>query len=186
MPESDAIVIETPRLILRRLTMDDLDDLAVLYADQEVRQFFPDGHDGTLTYAETKEELEWFIDVYYGQYGYGLWATIDKATGAFIGRCGLIPWKLADKPDEVQVEVAYLFDKAYWGQGLGTEAAQAIRDYAFDTLRLERIICMTDPKNTASQNVALKTGFVFEKEHTDKYGRCFLYQLRRPAAEEGR
>jgi len=180
MTDSAAIILETPRLIMRRLNMDDLDALAALYADKEIRQYFPDGSDGTLSYGETREELAWIIDVYYGQYGYGLWATIHKETGAFIGRCGLIPWKLDDQPDVVQVEVAYLLDKAYWRQGLGTEAARAIRDYAFEQLGLERIICMVDPKNAASQKVAANTGFVFEKEHTDKYGLCYLYALSKP------
>ena len=180
MPEMDETILETPRLRLRKLTLDDLEPLAALYADKEIRQYFPDGTDGTLTYAETKEEIEWIIDVYYGQYGYGLWATIHKETGAFIGRCGLIPWKLDDQPDVVQVEVAYLLDKPYWRQGLGTEAARAIRDYAFETLGLERIICMVDPQNAASQKVAANTGFVFEKEYTDKYGLCYIYALSRP------
>ena len=54
------IVLETQRLILRRLTLDDLDALAELYHDPEVRRYFPEG---TLTREETKEELEWIIDV---------------------------------------------------------------------------------------------------------------------------
>jgi ribosomal-protein-alanine N-acetyltransferase len=182
MPDNETVVLETPRLILRRLTLADLEALAVLYADKEIRRYFPDGTDGTLTYAETKEELEWIIDVYYGQYGYGLWATIHKETGAFIGRCGLIPWKLEDEPDRLQVEVAYLLDKAYWRQGLGTEAACAIRDYAFEQLKLPRLICMVDPKNEASQKVAKNMGFTFERELVDKYGLCYVYSLCRPGA----
>ena len=85
------IVLSTERLLLRPLRMDDLDALAEIYADPQVRRFFPEG---TLTRQETREELEWIIDVYYGRYGYGLWATVLKETGAFIGRCGLLPWKV--------------------------------------------------------------------------------------------
>src|SRR6185436_1818178 len=113
-------ILETKRLLLRTLTMDDLDDLYALYRDANVRKYFPEG---TLTYEETKEELEWIIDVYYGQYGYGLWATIYKETGEFIGRCGLLPWTIENRQE---VEVAYMLTKPYWGQGLATEAAQAI------------------------------------------------------------
>lgn len=180
MTQTADFVLETPRMVLRRLNMDDLDALAALYADKEVRRFFPDGTDGTLTHAETKAELEWIIEKHYGVYGYGTWATIHKETGAFIGRCGLIPWHLEDEPDRLQVEVAYLLDKAYWRQGLGTEAARASRDYAFQTLGLERLICLVDPQNTASQKVAAKTGFVFERQYKDKYGLCYLYALRKP------
>ena len=181
MPQPTDFVLETPRLLLRRLNMNDLDTLATLYADKEIRQFFPDGTDGTLTYAETKEELEWIIAKHYGVYGFGTWATIHKETGALIGRCGLIPWHLEDEPDRLQVEVAYLLDKAYWRHGLGTEAARAIRDYAFNRLGLERLICMVHPQNVASQKVAANTGFVFEKEYVDPTGMCYLYQLMRPA-----
>jgi RimJ/RimL family protein N-acetyltransferase len=81
----DAVVLETERLILRHLTMDDLDALAALYADPEVRCYFPEGK---LTYDETRDALEWIIEVYYDRHGYGLRATLDKETRARIGRCG--------------------------------------------------------------------------------------------------
>ena len=57
---SESNVIETERLALRHLTMDDLDALALIYRDPEVRKYFPEG---TLTYEQTREELEWNIDV---------------------------------------------------------------------------------------------------------------------------
>ena len=60
MPDKQTIIIETNRLILRELTLDDLDALFVLYRDPDIRKYFPDG---TRTYEETKEELEWTIDV---------------------------------------------------------------------------------------------------------------------------
>jgi ribosomal-protein-alanine N-acetyltransferase len=168
-------VLETERLILRRLTMDDLEALAKTYADPQVRQYFPEG---TLTHKETKEELEWIIDVYYGRYGFGLWATIYKEKGEFIGRCGLLPWKVIESrdggialtsagdetigPAGIEVEVAYLLAKEYWGRGLGTEAAQAIVDYSFEQLQMTRLICLFDPENQASRKVAGKVGFTFE------------------------
>lgn len=100
MTDSQTTVLETKRLLLRQLTMDDLDALFVLYRDPDVREYFPEG---TLSYEETKEELEWIIHVYYAKYGFGLWATIHKETGAFIGRCGLLPWTIEQR---AEVEVA--------------------------------------------------------------------------------
>ena len=158
MTEPQTNILETKRLILRRLTIDDLDALYALYRDPEVRKYFPEG---TLTYEETREELVWIIDVYYGRYGYGLWATIYKETGKFIGRCGLIPWKIEQQPE---VEVAFLLDKAYWGQGLATEAAQAIVHYGFEQLQLSRLICLMDPEHLASRHVAEKIGMTLEEE----------------------
>lgn len=165
-------LIETDRLLLRPLTLDDLDPLYALYSDREIRRFFPDGVDGTLTYAETKAELDWIIDQHYGKHGFGTWATLYKDTGAFIGRCGLIPWTLDGRFD---VEVAYLLDKAYWGQGLATEAAQAIVEYAFGPLNLTRLICLVDPGNAASRRVAQKIGMRFEKVMVEADGTPYLF-----------
>jgi RimJ/RimL family protein N-acetyltransferase len=155
---SEANVIETERLTLRRLTMNDLDALAAIYADAEVRKYFPEG---VLTYEQTKEELEWIINVYYGQYGFGLWATMLKETNEFIGRCGLLPWTIDGREE---VEVAYLLAKEHWGRGLGTEAARAILAYGFGELRLSRLICLIDPANEASVKVAMKIGMSLERE----------------------
>ena len=91
----------------------------------------------------------------------GLWATLLKENGAFIGRCGLLPWEIEGRDE---VEVAYLIDKRYWGQGLATEAARAIRNLAFEKLNLSRLICLIDPDNAASQRVAQKIGMSLEKK----------------------
>ena len=176
MIDPQTIILETERLILRPLTLDDLDDLFALYRDPEIRRYFPEG---TLTYEETREELEWIIDFQYGQHGFGLWATIHKETGKFIGRCGLIPWTIEGRSE---VEVAYLLDKAYWGQGLATEAALAIVAYAFEQLQLSRLICLFYPENQASANVARKMGMTFEKEMQDEKGTFMLYSRSRATA----
>lgn len=174
MAELQTNILETQRLLLRRLTMDDLDALFALYCDPEVRRYFLEG---TLSYEETKEELEWIINVYYRQYGFGLWATIHKETGAFIGRCGLLPWTIEGNSE---VEVAYLLASAYWGQGLGTEAAQAILEYGFRQLTVPRLICLIDPENEASVKVATKIGMTYQKEVEDKFGWASLYAITRP------
>ena len=157
MSKKATIILETERLLLRSLELYDLDDLAALYKGPELRTFFPDG---TLNRNQTQEELEWIIDVYYAKYGFGLWATIHKPTNVFIGRCGLLPWKIEGQQE---VELAYLLNKKYWGQGLATEAALAIREYAFKNLQLSRLISLIDPNNAASIRVAEKTGMTLEQ-----------------------
>jgi [ribosomal protein S5]-alanine N-acetyltransferase len=147
---SEPNLIETERLALRRLTLNDLDALAAIYADEDV-----------LAYEQTKEELEWIINIYYGQYGFGLWATTLKETNEFIGRCGLLPWTIDGREE---VEVAYLLAKEHWGRGLGTEAARAILAYGFEELHLSRLICLIDPANEASVTVAMKIGMSLERE----------------------
>ncbi len=157
MTDPQGYILETERLTLRRLRMDDLDALFVLYRDEEIRQYFPDG---TLNLEDTRAELEWFLNGHPKHPELGLWATVLKDTNAFIGRCGLLPWKI-DGRDEV--EVAYLLDKHYWGQGLATEAARAILEYGFGPLRLSRLICLIDPQNVASQKVAERIGMSLER-----------------------
>lgn len=166
-------ILETDRLILRELTRADLDPLAALYRDPDIRRYFPEG---TLTREETLEELDWIIDEYYAKHGFGLWATIHKETGAFIGRCGLIPWTLEGK---TEVEVAYLLAKDYWGQGLGFEAARAILDHAFGPLGLARIICMAFPENTASRRIAEKLGMSLEFEGVMDGEAIVIYAIQR-------
>lgn len=102
----------------------------------------------------------------------GLWAIVERAIGAFLGRCGLLPWTI-DGVDEV--ELAYLIDKARWGEGFATEAAHAIVAHALDALRLECLIAFVTSGNNASARVAVKAGMAFEREHTDEYGLCHVY-----------
>lgn len=169
-------VLETPRLLLRPLTMDDLDDLCALYRDPEVRRYFPEG---TLDRRQTADELTWIIEEYYGRYGYGLWATIHKRSGDFIGRCGLLPWTIDGR---FEVEVAYLLARTRWGRGLGTEAAWGVREYGFGRLGLPRLISLIDPDNRASSRVAEKIGMTLEREIEDRYGRALLYGCANPHA----
>jgi ribosomal-protein-alanine N-acetyltransferase len=162
-------ILETNRLILRRLEPEDLDSLFALYRDPEVSKHIPDA---PRTYEEAREELEWHRHGHPKNPELGLWATIHKETGEFIGRCGLLPWTI-DQREEV--EVAYLLARAYWGQGLGTEAAQGIVDYAFEKLHLTRLVSMIEPENTASIKVAEKIGMALEKEMEDELGPYLLY-----------
>ena len=163
------VILETPRLTLRHLEHSDLSALFALYRDPEIRQYFPDG---TLTLEQTAEELRWFLHGHPEFPNLGLWATVDRSSGEFLGRCGLLPWQI---DGQREVELAFLIDKSHWGQGLATEAASAIKGYARDTLDLQRIICLIMPGNTASARVARKVGMSFERELHFEGVSCHLY-----------
>jgi ribosomal-protein-alanine N-acetyltransferase len=150
-------ILETERLLLRHLRPDDLESLFALYRDPEIRRYYPDG---TRTWDETKEELEWFLNGHPRYPHLGLWATIHKPTGQFIGRCGLLPWTI-DGVDEV--EIAYLLAKPYWRQGLGAEAATALVRYGLETLGLPRLIALIDPEHDASLRTARRAGLTYER-----------------------
>lgn len=162
-------ILETERLLLRHLEPTDLDALFALYCDPEMVRFIPDA---SQTLAEVQEELEWFRNGHPRHPELGLWATIHKETGRFIGRCGLLPWTI---DGQFEVEVAYLIDKTFWGQGLATEAAQAIAAYASETLGYARLVCLIDGENVASIRVAEKIGMSFEKASEDEHGPFWLY-----------
>jgi ribosomal-protein-alanine N-acetyltransferase len=166
---SDMRILETPRLLLRHLEPQDLQALHALYRDPEIRRYFPDG---TRTLAETKNELEWFLNGHPRYPELGLWATVERATGAFVGRCGLLPWTIHGK---FEVELAFLIDKRRWGEGLATEASWGIIEHARTVLALRRLICLVTPGNERSVTVASKIGMNFECEYTDEYGLCHIY-----------
>ncbi len=164
-------ILETDRLLLRRLVPSDLDALYALYSDPVVRRYFPEG---TLNLEQTRTELEWFLNGHPRHPELGLWATILKENGQFIGRCGLLPWTI---DGQFEVEIAYMLAKEHWGQGLATEAARGIAKYAHETLGLTRLICLIDHDNAASIRVAEKIGMAFEKEGYDDQGPYILYSM---------
>ena len=154
--------------------MDDLDHLFALYHSPDVRKYYSEG---IPTCAETRLELEWIINKCYVKYGFGMWATIYKETGKFIGRCGLCPMDIEGREE---IEVAYMLAKEYWGQGLATEAAQAILKYGFEQLDLSRLICVINPDNRASSRVAEKIGMTLEIDGDVNGEPTLLYSMNKP------
>lgn len=169
-------ILETERLLMRRLVPADLHDLYALYSDPEIRRYFPEG---TLSPDETREELAWFLNGHPDHPEFGLWATIHKPTGAFIGRCGLLPWNI-DGVDEV--EIAYLIAKPWQRQGLGAEAARALVRYGFETLGLKRLIALIDSDHEASIGTAKKAGLLPWKEVEIEGLRSAVYALNQDTA----
>lgn len=170
------VILETPRLVLRHQTPADLDDLWALYCDPEITRYIPDA---PRSREEAREELEWHMNGHPKYPELGLWATIHKETGKFIGRCGLLPWTIDGRNE---VEVAYTLARAYQAQGLGTEAAQAILNYGFEKLHLPRLVCLIVPDNVASQRVAEKIGMTFERrveEYEGDHVPFFIYSIER-------
>ena len=177
MPKPYNIILETNRLFLRHFVLDDLDALFRLYSDPEIRRYFPEGVESL---EETKEELEWHMNGYPDYPQLGLWATIHKQSGRFIGRCGLLRWEIDGK---LEIEIAYLLDKSFWHQGLATEAAQGILEYGFKTLHAARLICLMHPENLASQRVAERIGMTLERKVDGIAGDNFptlLYSINKP------
>jgi ribosomal-protein-alanine N-acetyltransferase len=92
------------------------------------------------------------------QHGFGRWATIHKISQKLIGHCGLEYLTC-----ENVVEVNYLLDWEYWGEGLATESAFALLNYGFETLQFERLVALAHPQNVRSRRVIEKIGMQYEK-----------------------
>ena len=151
-------IFETKRIEFRHLVPNDFDNLYRMYSDGEMRRYFPDG---VRSKAETREELEWFLNGHPTHPKLGLWATVEKSTGSFIGRSGLLPWVI---DGVLEVEIAYMVVKERWGDGFGSEIAKGLVSYAFDTLGLDSVIALIDRDHSASIRTAESAGLTFEKE----------------------
>jgi ribosomal-protein-alanine N-acetyltransferase len=171
---NNPIIFETERLSFRRLAIDDLDNLFTLYHSPDVRKYYSEG---IPTYEETRRELEWIVNECYPKYGFGMWATLLKETGKFIGRCGLCPMDIEGKEE---IEVAYMLDSQYWGQGLATEAAKAILHYGFEQVGRKRLICVINPDNIASARVAEKIGMTLKIDGDVNGEPTLLYSMSKP------
>lgn len=172
------VILETNRLLFRPLILDDLDALAEIYADPEVMRYIgpPRNRD------ESMQALTKLIE-FQTQYGFSLWATIEIATGQLIGRCGLHYFPI----DGVQeLEVAYMLARPAWGRGLGREAAIAIRDHAFTTLPVTRLVSCIDHDNIASKRVAEAMGMARGKDGHDQFGSFSVYFIDRTAWDQNR
>lgn len=144
------VVTETPRLLLRTFRVDDLPAYAALHSDPEVMATLG----GVLLDREASDGLAVWHQGRYEARGYGLLAVERREDGAFLGMCGLHHQQ--SFPDEV--ELAYRFARAHWGQGYATEAGAAWLDVAFDRAGCERVIGIGEESNPRTIAVMRRLG----------------------------
>jgi RimJ/RimL family protein N-acetyltransferase len=142
---------ETPRLSLRTMQFSDLDDLLKIFGDPKVMASFDSP-------VFNRKQMQGWLErnlIHQEEYGYGLFSVILKTKGILIGNCGLEHMDLSGK---LFTELGYDFRSDYWNRGYATEAASAVRDYAFETLHLSSLISLIRVGNQASKRVAEKVG----------------------------
>lgn len=144
------MILQTERLLLLEMTQEDFPALCRILQDEQTMY----AYEGAFSDSEAQVWLDRQLERY-RQLGFGLWAVILKQTGEMIGQCGLTmqPWK-----GQELLEIGYLFNRSYWHCGYATEAAQACRQYAFETLGADEVCSIIRDTNTASQQVALRNG----------------------------
>ena len=148
-------VLDTERLLLRETTMNDARAILDVFTNEEVTRYynvspFTDIEQARQVVAGRRRRFE---------SGQGIrWAIARKEDNLVIGSCGYTNWVAEWR----KVEIGYELGRAYWGQGIMTEALGAIIRFGFHRMNLNRIEAMVMPANTASAQVLKKLGFMEE------------------------
>jgi [ribosomal protein S5]-alanine N-acetyltransferase len=148
-------VLETDRLLLREMSLDDLDFIAQPLAHPEVMRYWP------RCYTR-REAADWIQrqQLRYARDGVGYWLAISRESGQPVGQAGLM---VLEVDDCEELGLGYIMHRPFWRRGYATEAAAACRNYGFSTMGRARIIAVIRPENVASQGVAGKLGMTLEK-----------------------
>jgi len=149
-------VIETPRLTLRRFTLDDAEFILRLLNEPSFLEFI--GDKGVRTLDDARDYLRKGPIASYEQFGFGLYLTTLKRDGTAVGMCGLL--KRESLPD---VDIGFAFLPAFWSQGYGLESAAAVLSHGRQAFGLDRIVGVAKPENHASIRLLEKLGMKYEK-----------------------
>lgn len=166
-------IIETDRIFLRPFCSNDIEPFAKICANPNVMRYIGDGKPVSLDIIAEKIP-EWIEG--YEKHKYGLLALVIKETNELIGFCGLIHQTV---DGEEYIELGYRLDEAYWGKGIATEAAVAVRDYVFNVLEIPLLISIIHHQNEASKRVAKKVGMEWMKKTKFKNVLVDVFWLKR-------
>lgn len=150
-------ILETKRLKVRELSMDDLDDLRAMYDKPHMTDFV----EPLYAPEQERQYQQTYIEKIYGFYGFGMWLVFEKETGQLVGRAG---FEYRDYCSEGEVEMGYLIDPDMWRNGYATEVCQALLTYARDTMSVLRVLCRVSPENKPSQGLLHKLGFTIREK----------------------
>ena len=172
MVKSSGISIQTQRLLLRPMEITDIDAMLRIFTDPLVIASFG------IPPFERYQMKQWVQRnlSHQNEFGYGLFSVILKCNSLLIGDCGL---EHRDIDGEMVTELGYDFLSDYWHRGLATEAARAVRVYAFMKLRLPRLVSLIRVGNDASKRVAERVGMTLISELTHDDTKYWKYGIER-------
>jgi len=166
-------MIETPRLLLREMTQEDFDGLKAVLSDPENMKFYPKPYDD----AGVQRWLDW-CKMNYQCFGFGLWAIIRKEDGAFIGDCGITMQRI---DGWIRPEIGYHIRLSCHRQGYASEAAAAVRDWAFTNTPFRTLYSYMNSSHVASYSTAMKIGMTYRGEFDTEDGPHRYYAITRQA-----
>jgi RimJ/RimL family protein N-acetyltransferase len=165
------IALESPRLVLRPLIVEDVDWLTDLFLDPEVTRFLWDNGD-TPEKARRSAEAIVHLDLMHSQFGH--WAIQDKSTGVVHGWTELSKLRPWSGPSD-EIALSYVLRRTSWGRGIATEAAGRLLTHAFAVHDLDRVMAVIMSGNTASKRVLEKLGMCLVKSAKSASGRKLEY-----------
>jgi len=154
-------MIESKRLILRKITHKDFDELAKMLKDIDVMYAWEHTFSDEQIIAWTDNQIR-----RYSEDGIGYLLAINKLTNQVVGQIGLLHQTIEH---EKYWAIGYMLKKDYWGKGYATEGAMACIAYAFDVLNTDKVICDIRPQNTTSISVAKRLGMFRKGEFIKRY-----------------
>ena len=158
---ADLPTLETPRLRLRKMRLDDAEAHFAYASDPLVAE-----HTGWYPYQSVEASRD-FLKVMVDRYAAGQeagWAIALKEDDRLVGTAGFFSWSVPHR----RAEVGYSLARWLWNRGLMTEALRAMIDFGFDRMNLNRIEARCKVENAASARVMEKAGMTFEgvlREH---------------------
>lgn len=165
------MVLETERLRLRRITLEDAPLLLELMNDPAFLEHV--GDRGLRTVADAERYLAEKLLPSFDNFGFGLCVVELKTTGEPVGMCGLFKRETME-----DVDIGYSTRRAFWRRGFAGEAAAALLAHGREVLKLPRIVAITGPRNTSSSRLLEKLGLRFERmikmPDTEEERRLFL------------
>lgn len=145
-------VIETERLVIKPLAIDDADSLLEIFSDLEVMRYW-----NTAPWTTIQDSLDFINesnDSMQRQESLILGVYL-KSTGDLVGKCMLFSYDRGSK----RAEIGFGLGRSCWGKGYINEAGEALIQYGFSSLGLRRIEAEIDPDNQSSANALEKLGF---------------------------
>jgi ribosomal-protein-alanine N-acetyltransferase len=154
--------ISTERIFMRKFKKEDMDEFYEIVKKHEVGEWL--GLGKGMSFEESEDYINRIIK-HWTLHNFGVWAVTHKSNKEILGHCGL---RYINNTEDI--EIIYLLDPVFWRKGIATEAGNAAVQYAFNILKIDKLLARIRPNNNRSKNVINKIGFKFigDRKYDDR------------------